>query len=98
MLIEFVLNDKNMQRLLDACKPVPAIALQCGPVINPQERANIVWAELGKEMGFKPMTVMRSSKGERYFTAEVDCPGIEIEYGVFSGCNQSSGDCPRCGR
>lgn len=26
------------------------------------------------------------------------CPGIEIEPGVFSGCNQSGGDCPTCGR
>lgn len=27
-----------------------------------------------------------------------DCPGMEIEPGVFSGCNQSGGDCPTCGR
>jgi hypothetical protein len=26
------------------------------------------------------------------------CPGIEIEPGVFSGCDQSGGDCPTCGR
>jgi hypothetical protein len=25
------------------------------------------------------------------------CPGIEIEEGVFSGCDQSGGDCPTCG-
>ena len=25
------------------------------------------------------------------------CPGLEIEPGVFSGCNQSGGDCPTCG-
>ena len=25
------------------------------------------------------------------------CPGIEIEPGVFSGCDQSGGDCPTCG-
>ncbi len=27
-----------------------------------------------------------------------DCRGIEIEPSVFSGCDQSSGDCPVCGR
>lgn len=27
-----------------------------------------------------------------------ECPGIEIEPGVFSGCDQSSGDCPVCGK
>jgi len=26
------------------------------------------------------------------------CPGIEIEPGVFSGCDQSAGDCPTCGK
>lgn len=26
------------------------------------------------------------------------CPGIEIEPGAFSGCNQSACDCPTCGR
>lgn len=26
------------------------------------------------------------------------CPGFEVEPGVFSGCNQSAGDCPVCGK
>lgn len=26
------------------------------------------------------------------------CPGIEIEPGVFSGCDQSGGNCPTCGK
>lgn len=26
------------------------------------------------------------------------CPGIEIEPGVFSGCRQTGGDCPTCGK
>lgn len=25
------------------------------------------------------------------------CPGLEIELGVWSGCDQSGGDCPTCG-
>lgn len=25
------------------------------------------------------------------------CPGLEIEPGVFSGCDHSGGDCPTCG-
>jgi hypothetical protein len=27
-----------------------------------------------------------------------ECPGIEIEPGVFSGCIPGPGDCPTCGR
>ena len=26
------------------------------------------------------------------------CPGFEIEPGVYSGCDQSAGDCPTCGK
>jgi hypothetical protein len=26
-----------------------------------------------------------------------ECPGIEIEPGIWSGCDQSGGDCPTCG-
>ena len=32
------------------------------------------------------------------YTRDEDlCVGIEIEAGVYSGCDQSGGDCPRCG-
>lgn len=98
MRIEFVMSEADKAKLLEACSPVPLIALQCGPIMSQQERANIAWGELGKKMGFKAMTVEPSRKGDRYFTAEADCPGIEVEPGVFSGCNQSAGDCPRCGK
>lgn len=27
-----------------------------------------------------------------------ECPGLEIEPGVWSGCDQSGGDCPTCGK
>lgn len=27
----------------------------------------------------------------------VECRGIEIESGVYSGCTRQGGDCPRCG-
>ena len=38
-------------------------------------------------------------KGDRFFSAEaLPCKGIEIEPGVFSGCDQSVGDCPECGK
>lgn len=26
------------------------------------------------------------------------CPGLEIEPGSWSGCDQSAGDCPTCGK
>ena len=29
---------------------------------------------------------------------EITCPGIDLEDGYFSGCNQSAGDCQTCGK
>ena len=95
---EFEMSEADLAKLLDACRPSRMIALQCGPVTSPQERANAAWDGLGKKLGFKAMTVEPSRKGDRYFTAKVDCPGIEIEPDVYSGCNQFAGDCPRCGK
>jgi len=39
------------------------------------------------------------SEGNRLFSAEeVECKGIEVSEGAFSGCDQSGGDCPVCGK
>ena len=60
----------DLEKILDACKPVPMIMLQCGPGRSPQERANDAWAELGSRMGFDHMTVQPTGNGDRFFTAE----------------------------
>jgi hypothetical protein len=49
---EYTMNEAQYQKLLEACKPVMLIMLQCGMPKSPQENANDAWAELGKEMGF----------------------------------------------
>ncbi len=67
----FEMTTKQHNRLLDACKPVPMIALQCGPTPSPQERANNAWQALGKELGFDHMTVKPiSDEPETIFEAE----------------------------
>lgn len=67
-----------MARILDACKPVPAMFGSGGTPLfgTPQENANRAWAALGTELGFKPMTVRPvAGKGMLHFTAEeVQCP------------------------
>jgi len=68
---EYEMSQEQLDRLLEACKPVPMIALQCGPVRSPQQNANDAWAALGKEMGFDSTTVQPArGKGDRYFTAD----------------------------
>jgi len=95
----FEMTEADLAALLEAMKPVPMIALQCGAPRSQQENANAAWALLGKKMGFDPMTVAPNSRGDRFFSAvALPCKGIEIEPEVFSGCNQSHGDCPVCGK
>jgi hypothetical protein len=99
MRTNFEMTTEDLQTLLDAMKPVPMIALQCGTPHSVQENANAAWARLGERMGFDPMTVAPNGKGDRFFSAmATPCKGIEIEPGAFSGCDQSAGDCPTCGK
>ena len=69
---DFEMTEADLSELLEACKPVPAIALQCGPISSPQENANRAWERLGKKMGFNHMTVRPNGKGDRFFSAEAD--------------------------
>ena len=96
---DFEMTKEQLNKLMKACKSVPMIALQCGTPRSPQERANDAWNALGKEMGFDHHTVRPNGKGDRFFTAEkTDCQGIELGDGNTSGCDQSGGDCPTCGK
>ena len=68
---QYEMTQRQMNEILDASKPIPAIMLQCGPVSTPQANANRAWAALGETMGFKPMTVERvSGRSPRVFSAE----------------------------
>jgi len=68
---EFEMSQGQLDEIMDACRPVPMIALQCRSPRSPQENANAAWKKLGQELGFKHMTVRPSSKGPRFFSAEV---------------------------
>ena len=67
----FEMTQEQLDTLLEACKPVMMIALQCGNPGSPQGNANDAWCSLGKEMGFDGMTVQPDGKGNRFFSAEV---------------------------
>jgi hypothetical protein len=96
---DFEMTQEDLAALLAAMKPQPMIALQCGPVPSVQENANAAWARLGQRLNFDPMTVRPNGRGDRFFSAEVlPCRGMEIEPGVYSGCNGLYGECPECGK
>lgn len=64
------MTQAEFDHILDMCKPVPLIALQCGMPASQQEMANNAWKELGDKLGFKYMTARPSSKGHLFFMAE----------------------------
>lgn len=69
---QFEMTDADLEKLLEACKPVPYIIVGGSGPRSPQERANDAWAELGNRMGFNGMTVEPiPGLGDRFFSAEV---------------------------
>ena len=68
---EFEMSQEDYDKLIQACKPVPLIALNCGPVFSQRENVNAAWIELGKKMGFAGLTAEPiPGKGTRFFMAE----------------------------
>ena len=67
----FEMTQGQLDKLLDACKPVPYMVIGGRAPASPQENANRAWESLGKELGFKHMTVQPTGKGDRFFTVEV---------------------------
>lgn len=68
---EYEMSEADLATLLDACKPVPLIALNTGMPASPQENANRAWQALGHKLGFNYLTVEPvRGKGNRFFTAE----------------------------
>lgn len=67
---EYEMTDTQLDRLLDACRPVPYMVFGGRPPSSPQENANAAWATLGRELSFKPTTVRPiPGKDQRFFTA-----------------------------
>lgn len=65
----YEMTQADLDKLLEAMKPVPLIMLQAGMPASPQENANRAWCELGDRMGFDGMTVEPTGRGNRFFTA-----------------------------
>lgn len=67
---EYEMTEEDLQVLLDACKPTPAIMIGSYAPPPPQKNANTAWHNLGKKMGFDYMTVRPiKGKGQRFFSA-----------------------------
>ena len=68
---EFTMTQQQMDKLLEACRPVPYMIFGGMPPRSPQQNANDAWCALGQEMGFDGMSVQPvAGKSELHFTAE----------------------------
>lgn len=70
---EFEMTPEQRETLLKAMQPVPVMFLSGGQPMfrSVQENANDAWEKLGREMGFKHMTVRPvPGKPDTFFTAE----------------------------
>lgn len=67
---EFEMSTAQHARIIDASRPAAYIMIGGVPPLTQQQRANIVWAALGVEMGFDPQTVEAvPGKHGAFFTA-----------------------------
>ena len=74
---EYEMTQVQLDKLLEACKPVPYLVAGGREPRSPQENANAAWSDLGAEMGFQYLTVEPlRHKGDRFFTAEPAAPSV----------------------
>ena len=66
---EYEMTQADLDKILNACNPVPYMVFGGRPPRSPQENANDAWAELGRRMGFDHMTVRPTGRGDRFFSA-----------------------------
>ncbi len=66
---EYTMEQADFDALIEACRPVPMIALNCGAPSSPQENANRAWNSLGDKMGFDGSTVKPTGSNQLKFTA-----------------------------
>jgi len=66
----YEMTDKQLDTLMQACKPVAYMMVGGSTPSSPQENANNAWANLGLEMGFDGSTVQpRQGFDPKHFSA-----------------------------
>ena len=66
----YEMTKEDLDKILDASKPVMVIAFGGIGPSSPQENANRAWAALGRKMGFDSSTVSPiPGKGDTHFSA-----------------------------
>ena len=88
----YELTAKRVKFIKDASKPTPAMYLPGGSPMfgTPQLNANRAWAQLGRDMGFDPMTVSPPSFGEPetvFYAEPVADPVAPVVKAVKRGSN-----------
>jgi len=68
---EFEMTEEQYSKIIEACRPVPYMIIGGIGPRSPQENANMAWEDLGRKLGFNPLSVQPvEGKNGRFFTAE----------------------------
>jgi|GEM_PF-1252875 len=68
--VNYEMTEKDLNELLEVCRPTPVMKIGSYIPASPQENANRAWRALGEKMGFDSMTVQPiPGKGDRFFSA-----------------------------
>lgn len=79
---EYELTQEQLDRLIEASKPVPYLIFGGIALTNPQEYANIAWAEIAEYHKVQIYSITPSPKGIKFFTAtpiDVDKKNNEVK-------------------
>jgi hypothetical protein len=68
--VRYDLTDEQFEAIMQASRPVPMIALQCGAPSSPQENANRAWRKIAAEVGCRFETIQPYPGEARSFVAE----------------------------
>ena len=85
----FTMTQKQLEGILNACKPVPCMMIGDYVPRSPQENANAAWQSLAREMGFEwdsvrpvagePQTVFEAEE----IAASADCEMLKQAGGCY---------------
>lgn len=66
----YKMTKEQLEKIMAACSPISYVVPSGTKHSAQQKSINCAWEELGKELGFKYMTVKMSGKYDRLFSAE----------------------------
>lgn len=76
--MQFTITEEEMQRVLEASKPVPYMVFGGMEPMPPQERANRAWQSIGEAHGVEWMSIRPVNEATRLMSG-TECTDVATE-------------------